>query len=173
MTIAACQTPVVTPGVVVFDPVAFKADYPSFVNVSTGALQFNFTQATLLLNNTCGSVVCDAPTREMLLNLLVAHITALLNGVNGQPPSGIVGRISDATEGSVSVTAELTVQTTSMYVASLSQTQWGLMYLAATARFRSMRYVAAPQRNYGPWPFGTGVGYGPGGYGPGGYGGNC
>src|ERR1035441_6967557 len=153
MSIGACAPSVPTPGVVVFDPAAFIVLYPSFATVATAALNFNFLQATLMLNNTCGSSVCDAPTRELLLGLLTAHITALLNGVNGQGLSGLVGRITDATEGTVSVSAEMAVQTTSLYVASLSQTQWGMMFLAATVRFRSMRYVAAPPRNYGPWPY--------------------
>ena len=166
MTVVACTQPTVTPGSVAFNSSDFIAQYPAFTSVPAPALQFNFNQATLLLNNTCGSVVCDAPTREQLLYLLTAHITALLNGVNGQPPSGIVGRISDATEGSVSVTADLgAAPTTSMYVASLQQTPWGLQFLAATVQYRSMRYVAPPQRNYGPYPFGYGNGgyFGPGG----------
>ena len=157
MSITGCTPTVPTPGVVVFDPAAFQADYPSFSTVSTGALNFNFSLAELQLNNTCGSRICDAPTRQTLLGLLTAHITALLNGVNGQPPAGIAGRISDAQEGSVSVSFEFTAPTTSQLVASLQTTQWGLMFLAATAKYRTMQYVVPPPVFYNPY------GYGPAG----------
>ena len=154
MSIGPCTEPTITPGTVVFDPSVFKTLYPAFATVPTAALNFNFAQAQLMLNNSCCSAVPDAPTRELLLGLLTAHITALLNGVNGQAPSGVVGRISDAAQGSVNVSTELaTAPVTSMTVAYLQQTQWGLQFLAATAQYRTMQYAAPPPRNYGPWPF--------------------
>jgi Protein of unknown function (DUF4054) len=128
-----------TPGIVAFDPAAFQAAYPSFASVSGAALTSNFGLATLYLNNSYCSVVQDAPTRAQLLNLATAHITALLNGVNGQPPSGVVGRISNATQGSVSVQMEY--KTNSEAAAFWQQTQWGAAFWAATAVYRTMRYV--------------------------------
>lgn len=167
MSIGPCAPTAPTPGVVVFDAAAFIAAFPAFSTVAEGALQNNFNTATLLLNNTCGSVVCDAPTRSNLLNLLTAHVTALLNGANGQPPSGIVGRVSAAGVGTVNVDTDLGMApTTSAYVAQLQQTQYGLLYLAAIAQYKNMRYAAPPPRNYGPYGW-----YGFGGCGPIGYGG--
>jgi len=140
--IAACppNTPPVH-GVVTFDPAVFIVSYPMFATVDPAALTLNFTLATLALNNSCRSIVIDAAVREVLLNLLTAHITALLNGVNGAPPAGIVGRISTATEGTVSVSAE--------YIASASaswfiQTQWGAMFWQLTLQYRTFRYIPAP-----------------------------
>lgn len=54
--------------------------------VVSAALASNFTIACLMLNNSVCSVVQDAPTRASLLNLLTAHITALLSGANSNAP---------------------------------------------------------------------------------------
>lgn len=153
MSVAPCPAP--TPpalGVVVFDLAAFRAQYPAFASVPDAAVNFNFTLAELMLNNSCCSVVTDANQREMLLNLLTAHITALLNGVNGQAPSGAVGRVATGTEGSITVGLEYAT-TTSQSMAYFTQTSWGAQFWQATVGYRTMRYIPAPQRNYGPFPF--------------------
>jgi hypothetical protein len=154
MGVVACppNTPPVH-GVVTFDPNVFKAIYPEFTTVAAAALNLNFALAQLILNNTCQSSVCDATVRETLLNVLVAHITALFNGVNGQPASGVVGRVAGATEGTVSVTIE--------YAAGVSQSQawfvqtpYGALFWQMTVGFRTMRYISAPAScgPAGTWP---------------------
>lgn len=127
---------------VVFDPAAFKLAYPAFATVADPALQVSFSLAELQLNNSCGSLVKNANTRELLLNLLVAHITALKDGQNGQPPAGIVGHVDKAQEGTVSVSAS--VGTMVYGQAYYMQTQWGALFWQSTARFRTMRYIPAP-----------------------------
>jgi hypothetical protein len=167
MTITACppSTPVTT-GVVVFVPATFKTLFPEFATLDNAVLSFNFDLSTLVLNNSCCSRVKDAVKREQLLNLLTAHITALRNGVNGQTPSGIVGRVSSASEGSVSVDADLgDVPFTAAYFA---QTQYGLLFWKATAPWRQFVYVAPPQvcadlepgAGLGAFPYGIGDGCG-------------
>lgn len=160
MSVVACPVPASQPvfGVVVFDPGVFMQQYPAFAGVPTAALINNFNRATLLLNNSCFSLCADANKREMLYGLLVAHITQLTNGANGQAPSGLVGRVSGASEGSVSVQADM--GTISAAAAYLMQTQYGSEFWQATAGMRAMRYVAAPQRLYSRWD-----GYGPIGFG--------
>ena len=154
MGIDACAATPITPGVVTFDPSAFVTAFPAFASVPGASLTMNFGFATLMLENSCCSAVKDAPTRAMLLNLAVAHITALLNGVNGQPPQGVVGRVSDATEGSVSVTAEFQAQSES--AAYWNQTPWGAMYWRATAQYRTAHYFppacAAGPSPWDAWP---------------------
>lgn len=148
---SSAATPVA--GVVVFEPDAFIIAYPEFATVDVTALQMNFDFATLVLENSCGSVVQDANVRERLLNLLTAHITALFNGVNGQPAADLVGRISSASEGSVSVSAEYAAgvsQSQAWYV----QTKYGAMFWNLTAVYRTMRYIPAPARCYGPGTLG-------------------
>jgi Protein of unknown function (DUF4054) len=129
----------VTPGIVVFDPTAFIAAYPMFATVPQSALTNNFNLATLQLNNTLASIVQDEPTRATLLNLLTAHITALTNGVNGQAPAGVVGRIANASQGSVSVQTEFEAKGYSegYYL----QTPWGAQYWQSMVRYRTARYV--------------------------------
>lgn len=144
MTVQACppSTPC-TPGVVVFVPADFKAAYTAFNTVADAALQLSFQLATLQLNNSCGSRIKDAARRELFLNLLTAHITALKDGSNGQPPPGIVGRVDKATEGSVSVSAVM--DTSKVYGKDwYVQTVWGGLYWNATASFRQMVYIPAP-----------------------------
>lgn len=155
MAVVACppNSPPVH-GVVTFDANVFKAAYPVFSTVDATALNLNFTYATFILNNTCRSVVIDATVRETLLNVLVAHITALLQGVNGTPPSGVVGRVDSATQGSVSMTAEFLATLNAQW---FLQTQWGAMFWQMTATFRGMRYINAPAQCYrdtiaGAWP---------------------
>jgi Protein of unknown function (DUF4054) len=141
MGISLCTPTVITPGIVTFDPVAFAAAFPAFATVPGAALTANFNLATLQLENDCCSAVCDAPTRASLLNLITAHITALLNGVNGQPPQGVVGRISQAQQGSVSVQTEF--ESESEAAAYYAQTPWGLQYWQSTLRWRTAHYIPA------------------------------
>jgi hypothetical protein len=143
MTISACppSTPV-QKGVVVFVAADFKAAFTEFATVADAALDFNFRMAELQLANTCKSRVVNAVQRELLLYLLVAHITQLRNGVNGQPPSGLVGRIAGAREGSVSVDTDYgtVVYGQAWYI----QTQYGAQFWQATAKYRTAVYVGAP-----------------------------
>lgn len=136
-----------------FDPAAFIAAFPAFATVPPGALTNNFNLACLQLDNTCGSVVRDATTRAALLNLITAHITALLNGVGGDPPAGTVGRISSAQQGSVNVQTEFATQ--SEAAAYYVQTPWGAQYWQSTARFRTARYISPRAADCGcgdGWP---------------------
>lgn len=151
MSITPCpsDSPVAR-GVVVFDPAAFKAAFPEFSTISDAVLNANFGFAELQLNNTCKSTICDAALREKLLNLLVAHITQLRNGVNGQGASGAVGRVSYAMEGSVMATIDM--GTVVYGQAYYNQTQWGLTYWISTAAYRTMRYVPAPATCYDEFP---------------------
>lgn len=144
----------ITPGIVAFNPAAFQADFPAFEAVSDSALTSNFNLATLQLNNSYCSVVQDEPTRAQLLNLLTAHITALLNGTTnaqGQliPASGLVGRISSGTQGSVTVQTEF--KTDSEAAAYYTQTQWGATYWQSTAIFRTFRYVSGSRCDEASW----------------------
>jgi hypothetical protein len=165
VTIGPCQDQTPSIGCVEFVPANFITYYPEFAAVSTGALTNNFNRASLILNRCCGSKVRDANVRQILLGLLTAHVTALTNGVNGAPPQGVVGRVSSATEGSVSVDTDLGLApTASATKAYLQQTQYGLEFLASTAQYRSAVYAAGPQFCASPRaPFGppsVGCGYG-------------
>lgn len=156
MTIASCPPSTTeTHGVVVFVPADFKAAFPEFATVADAVLDLNFDLATLVLDNSCNGVVTDAVKREKLLNLLVAHVTQLRNGANGGAPSGLVGQLIAARQGSIDV--QIANLGAGMNQAWFAQTPWGLLFWNATAYLRTFRYVPAPcaddgiiRRPFGP-----------------------
>lgn len=121
--------------VVVFDRSRFQAAYPD-VQATDAQLDMWFTQAESLLNNTDSSIVRNLKEREMLLFLLVRHYAAL-SGRTAQ--GGLVGRISSASEGSVSVSAEM--GGSSANAAWYLQTPYGADFWQLTAKYRRFRYV--------------------------------
>ncbi|AVO23801.1 hypothetical protein [Xanthomonas phage XPP8] len=133
--------------VVVFDPTAFKLVYPEFVAVPDARLTalFNLVGYTIL-DNTDASVIVDPLRRAPLLDLLVAHMLALFGYVNADgsitPGAGTVGRVANASEGSVSTSLAYSTPS-GAGEAWFSQTPYGAMYWAMSAPFRSFHYVAA------------------------------
>lgn len=151
-----------TTGVVVFDPAAFVERYAEFNAISAGLLSAYFGEATLVLDNTSCSIVQQIEQRTPLLWLLTAHLAALNSGVNGQPASPLVGRVSAASEGSVSVQTDNGPQPAT--AAWFMQTKYGAEFWQLTAGLRAGRYVPGfPQRPVYPMlpvapnynPFGT------------------
>ncbi len=138
-------------GVVIFDPAAFKLRYPEFSSVDSALLQQYFTQATIYLDNTDFSRVSDLAVRAMLLNMLVAHIAFLYSGANGRSPSGLVGRIDSASEGSVSVHADMPGVTANS--AWYMQTKYGADYWNATAPFRTFQYISGHSPSNYPYGY--------------------
>lgn len=134
--------------VVTFDPVAFVERYPEFSGVSSTLLQAYFDEATLIVNNTDCAFVSDVTERKILLWALVAHITYINNGADNEGASGIVGRISSASEGTVSVSSDYTSTLNSQWY---NQTPYGAKFWQLTAKYRTMRYVPGrswPARRY-------------------------
>jgi len=146
---------------ITLDPAAWKQQYPNFDYLSDTQVQLYFNQAAMVHRNDGGGPVCDAATQTNLLYLLTAHVATLLAPTSsGQAPNPTqVGRISQASEGSVNVSLELPGN---MPQASawFAQTQYGLMYWTATKPYRTMRYLPNPRNpvNAGiglwawPWP---------------------
>lgn len=136
-------------GVVVFDWAAWAAAYPSFELISEEQATMAFQMAEQYCNNTDGSPVGNLQIRQNYLWLLTCHIVKLLFGENGEQPSDIVGRVSNASEGSVSVSTGPYgdgMQTPGMEW--YTQTKYGAMYWQLTAIYRSARYYPGPQRFY-------------------------
>lgn len=130
---------------VVFDPAAFKLAFPEFANVADARLTMLFTlAASTLLDNTDNSPVMALDTRTNLFYLLVAHLLSIFGtGVSTNPDDSTpVGRLSQATEGSVSGSFEYNIPDGSMLAAWYLQTPYGALYWTAVAPYRSARYVA-------------------------------
>lgn len=132
---------------VVFDPSNFKLIYPSFATVPDVVLDNYFAEATLYIDNTDSSFVHKLTERRILLNLLVAHLSALRSGENGQAPSGVVGRISSASQGSVSISSEY--GSSSEMGNWFNQTRFGAEFWMLTAKYRTFRYVPPVRRMRG------------------------
>jgi hypothetical protein len=162
MPVTSCTTPVIVQGVVTFDAGEFRGKYPEFTGLTDGQLDMAFALAAVLLNPLCSSRVLDANIRLSLLYGLTAHIAFLNYGTNDgagnvNAAPGIVGRISQATEGTVSVTAEFTGNggpTQDWYL----QSKYGAMYWVATSSYRTALYIPAPadcDGSYGPGFYGS------------------
>ena len=132
-------------GVVVFNPDTFREIYPQFVDTPNAVLDWWFAQAETLLNNTDCSIVKDLGERERLLMLLMRHLAALDERAE---QGGLVGRIASATEGSVSVSAEMPAS--SAGAAWYNQTPFGASFWQLTSKYRRFKYVSG--RHYaGRW----------------------
>lgn len=154
MPVVPCPSPCPPPtlGIVQFDPVEFVAVYPEFTGLTNAAMQNAFNDATFLLNNSCGSAVCDANQRMALLYTLTAHVLLIDKGTNDgagnvTPAQGIVGRIDTAAEGSVNVSAQYNDEVTQSE-AYFIQTKYGAKFWQQTAPYRTMHYVGPP--SFGP-----------------------
>ena len=119
--------------VITFDPVAWALLFPQFSNLNSNQLtQVILPVAEQYSANDGSGPVCNPATQTQLLNLMVAHVAQLLFGSTLQPLSPLVGRISSATEGSVSVVTDFPeTPTTAWY----NQTQYGAAWLVMSARF--------------------------------------
>jgi len=178
MTVVGCppSSPPVH-GVVVLNTADWRVNYPEFTGLTDAQITAAFNNATLVVSNSCRSLICDAAKREQLLYLLTAHCAFLRFGSNDGagkvvPAPGVVGRISSAHEGSVSASVEYAKVTNPQ--AWFVQTQWGALFWNATAKYRTMRYVPPPVGlcggcgmaagacvcGEGLGPTGTGYGYG-------------
>jgi hypothetical protein len=133
-----------------FDYGLWSTRYPEFSNVSAMQAELLWEEAAIYHRNDGGGPVTSIPMQQAMLNMLVAHLAMLNYGTAAAPASGLVGRISSATQGSVSVSADLTgAPGTAIW---FSQTSYGLSYWQATAVFRSMHY-----RRGHPRPLGGGL----------------
>jgi hypothetical protein len=132
--------------VVVFDVDAFRLRYPEFAAVTDAQLQAAFDDAGLYLDNTDASPVPAPTPRTQLLYMLTAHITALTYGANGAGAAPFVGRVSSVTEGSVSISADMSGWGAGS--AWYLQTPYGAAYWQATINYRLGSYVPACRPYY-------------------------
>lgn len=141
--------------VAIFDYAKWSAMFPYLAGTGgvTGPIASAFFDiAELLFNNTDCSPITDPDKRLVYLNYVVAHLARLAGypvaaGGTAQP-DGMVGRVSSATEGTVSVSTDYGVVRES--AAWWVQTQEGATFWQLTRALRSARYIAAPPRNFGP-----------------------
>lgn len=130
-------------GIVAFNYPLWAVRYPELsTTVAEPLAQAYFNEAQLYLDNTACSKVTDDSVggqRNILLNMITAHIAALNAPLNGQPASPLVGRISGAGEGSVNVQVQNDYPPGSPQW--YQQTKYGAAFWAATVGYRTARYI--------------------------------
>lgn len=147
-------TPVVTFNTAWFN--TFTAMFPVFGCLTQPQVEGYFNISGLYVaNSPRNPAICILP---QLLYLVTAHIAWLMlpkdaNGnpaTNGSASSGsLVGRITNATQGSVNVGLEMG-PSSGPQEAWYNQTQFGAMAWVAMAPFRTARYLVSPTMVGGP-----------------------
>lgn len=129
------------------------ASFPELANVSPAQAAMYYSFATLYFD--AAGWPSSLPQAPALLNLLTAHIAFLFSPRDAQgnpsstgavPPPALVGRISSATEGSVTVQTDFEANSGSPSQGWYEQSRYGLAYWAATAQFRTGVYMGGQQR---------------------------
>ena len=124
-----------------FSFTTWQASYPEFsttVTTSAQALDY-FNTATLYFRNDGRGPVQDPTQQLTILNILTAHIAFLAVGTNAGPSAasqGIAGRVTSASQGSVSISTELPAGIDPYF----AQSVYGISYWRVTAPFRTMVY---------------------------------
>ena len=153
---------------VVFSYSAWIARYPEFSAIEQATAQEYFNEATIYWNNDGTGPVTNPVVQSMLLNMLTGHIAALYSQSQNDPEPGTakdantpVGRMSNATQGSITAAFALTPTNAQEYYA---QTKYGMSFWGATAQYRRARYIRGQLQPGGIGPYGPGYGgYGRGG----------
>ena len=136
--------------VVVFDPAEFIAIKPQFADVSDTVLEYYFSMACGVVDNTDASPFPYAPdaatpvlARKFIIYALMCHLLTM----DQQAGKGQSGPVTSASEGSVSVGfAAPPVSDRSFY----SETACGRAFLALIRPY-ALGGRIAPACNYHPW----------------------
>ena len=139
----------------VFDPALFKMVYPQFANIPDELLVFFFEKAESTILDNSENACVPLKERKQLFYLLIAHFADLQNRI-ADGNGGLVGNITSASEGSVSIGVQ-TLQSNSAMGQWLNQTPYGAEYWVLTARYRTALYIienlAMPVARYNlPYP---------------------
>jgi hypothetical protein len=135
------------PGAIaVLDLAAFRLAYKAFATAPDDAtIQAYFALGgEVWLRNDGTGRVRSVGLQTQLMYMLTAHLCHLFSGPDGNNPSGLVGRISSATEGSVSVATEFESTKNSAW---FDQSPYGSNFWQATAALRAFpAYVPGRSR---------------------------
>jgi hypothetical protein len=141
--------------VLAFDYPTWIARFPEFTNTPNVAVlaPLMFNEASLYVSNTDQSPIVDLTVRALILNLVTAHLMFLNYGIGAAGASQLVGRISNATEGSVTVATQY-AEAKPGSRAWFDQTKYGAQAYAALGPYRRFRYIPGCSSR----PFGNGWG---------------
>lgn len=136
-----------------FDYGSLITAYPQLGEISEEQAAAMFAQATVFHRNDGGGPVEDTTVQLALLNMVTAHLIylRLAVGDSDAPNATVVGRISSATQGPVSLSFDVGASQ-SAQAAWWMQTKPGFDYWQATAPYRTMRWRPARRRRFNPIP---------------------
>jgi len=138
--------------IVQFDYAVWAARYPELAtSVAEPLAQSYFAEATIYQANDGSGPVRDSGQQLALLNMLTAHIAKLNAPIGGVESPQLVGRISNASQGSVSGATSYVDPKTDLQ-AWANQTKYGANWYSATSQYRTFRYRGGPRRFFSPWP---------------------
>lgn len=143
-----------TSNVVTFDYSQWAALFPELSSINSTQATMYFGMATQFCDNSPTGIVPNCQPsyqRQMFLNLLTAHVASLFGSINSQPPNPLVGRISNATEGSVTVATQNDYPPGSPQY--FQQTKYGSAFWQMSAQYRTMTYVPGPVPITNPYQF--------------------
>ncbi len=131
------------------DYMSWQTRYPEFSAVSSPTYGLLFAEAGVLHANDGSGPVTTAVAQQTLMQMLTAHLAALYVQSQGDVAPGDaknantpVGRLSDATQGSVSGSFDWPSAADSSAMEKwLTQTKYGAEYWAATLLYRQLRYA--------------------------------
>lgn len=126
---------------VIFDVASFKTRYPEFAAVDSGYLNACFDEATLYLSNSDSSRVQNIIKRAIMLNMITAHIAYLSGALNPDKQAMPVGRVSSASEGTVSSSFDGPAPGSQFW---FMQTQYGASFWQAASTYRGFHYRSNP-----------------------------
>ena len=136
---------------IVFNYQTWITRYPEFTQINVNLAELYFAEACLYVDNTGLGPIKDPNTLAIVLNMTTAHIAALnapkiadqYNSM-GTESSPLVGRITNASEGSVSVAVEMPQQPAT--AAWWNQTKYGAAAYQFLMQFRTAIYVPSGRR---------------------------
>lgn len=122
---------------VVFDPIHFKEIYPQFAGFTDAQLEWFFKKSEQILDNSENACI-EYDARMIMFYLLVAHYAQLQQQI--KDGNTAVGRVSSATEGSVSISLDFPTSAVGREK-WFNQTPYGAEYWMMTAPYRTGLYV--------------------------------
>ncbi len=131
-----------------FNYALWIARYPEFTSVTEATALMYFNEAVIYHRNDGTGPVTDNTVQLALLNMIVAHIAMRYAIINGVPPSPLVGRVTNASEGSVSVGVGGFANVQPATMEWWLQTKPGSDYWFATAPYRVFNYRPGPRRMF-------------------------
>jgi hypothetical protein len=111
----------------VFDLTSFQAACPALAATDPTALGLTFTNATFIMTPYDGCLL-NGTSLQYALNLMTGHLTQIASMLAADP-GAVIGPVSNATEGSVSL-GLVPAPATSMWAYWLAATPYGLQLLA-------------------------------------------